>query len=214
VAGAWRARGRAESGDTPALPAHWANRRIFISRQRQFIAAERGVKVHVLCGGRHGTSDWDILDTFASLRTLRRFGVKVPKQKNLRVHANLLIADNTSALVGSVNIDRSAFDLRRELGITTTDLQVVQRLGGLIATTAMILPAASLVYVGDVVLAAHQGQPVADRGGRRGDRLLRVHPVDRPRALPATAFRRAGLHRHARGKALTSSFVEVLPWGL
>jgi cardiolipin synthase A/B len=91
-------------------------------------AAHRGVKVHVLCGGKHGISEWDILDTFASLRTLRRFGVKVHKQKNLRVHAKLLIADEAHALVGSMNIDRSAFDLRRELGITITDHEVVARL--------------------------------------------------------------------------------------
>lgn len=97
-------------------------------------AADRGVKVHVLCGGRHGISDWDVLDTFASLRTLRRFGVKVHKQKNLRVHAKLLIADNAHALVGSMNIDRSAFDLRRELGLTTSDLRVVQRLKGVFDT--------------------------------------------------------------------------------
>ena len=91
-------------------------------------AADRGVKVHVLCGGKHGISDWDILDTFASLRTLRRFGVKVHKQKNLRVHAKLLIVDNEHALVGSMNIDRSAFDLRRELGILTSDGPAVARL--------------------------------------------------------------------------------------
>ena len=91
-------------------------------------AADRGVKVHILCGGRHGISDWDILDTFASLRTLRRFGVKVHKQKNLRVHAKLLIADNEHALLGSMNIDRSAFDMRRELGITISDQDVVARL--------------------------------------------------------------------------------------
>ena len=91
-------------------------------------AADRGVKVHVLCGGRHGISEWDVLDTFASLRTLRRFGVKVHKQKNLRVHAKLLIVDDEHALVGSMNIDRSAFDLRRELGITITDPAVVARL--------------------------------------------------------------------------------------
>ena len=84
--------------------------------------------MHVLCGGRHGISDWDILDTFASLRTLRRFGVKVHKQKNLRVHAKLLIADNEHALLGSMNIDRSAFDMRRELGITITDDDVVTRM--------------------------------------------------------------------------------------
>jgi len=91
-------------------------------------AAERGVKVHVLCGGRHGISEWDVLDTFASLRTLRRVGVKVRKQKNLRLHAKLLIADSSRVLVGSMNIDRSAFDLRRELGITVEDATVVGRL--------------------------------------------------------------------------------------
>src|SRR6201998_1923102 len=97
-------------------------------------AADRGVKVHVLCGGRHGISDWDVLDTFASLRTLRRFGVKVHKQKNLRVHAKLLIADNERALLGSMNIDRSAFDMRRELGITITDPEIVTRLKGVFDT--------------------------------------------------------------------------------
>ena len=91
-------------------------------------AADRGVKVHVLCGGKHGISQWDILDTFASLRTLRRFGVKVHKQKNLRVHAKLLIADDDHALLGSMNIDRSAFDMRRELGITISEQEVVARL--------------------------------------------------------------------------------------
>ena len=91
-------------------------------------AAHRGVRVRVLCGGKHGISEWDILDTFASLRTLRRFGVEVRKQKNLRVHAKLLIVDGYHALVGSMNIDRSAFDLRRELGITIDDPVAVRRL--------------------------------------------------------------------------------------
>ncbi|BAX91226.1 phospholipase D-like domain-containing protein [Mycobacterium shigaense] len=92
-------------------------------------AAHRGVKVRILRGGRHGISEWDILDTFSSLRTLRRFdGVKVHKQKNLRVHAKLLMVDNQHALLGSMNIDRSAFDLRRELGMTITDPTVLRRL--------------------------------------------------------------------------------------
>lgn len=96
--------------------------------ERIAAAADRGVKVHILCGGKHGISDWDILDTFASLRTLKRFGVKVHKQKNLRVHAKLIIVDDEHALVGSMNIDRSAFDLRRELGIMVDDLPTVARL--------------------------------------------------------------------------------------
>ena len=91
-------------------------------------AADRGVHVRVLCGGKHGISDWDVLDTFSSLRVLKRFGVKVHKQKNLRLHAKLLIADDSHALVGSMNIDRSAFDLRRELGTTIKDEAVVKRL--------------------------------------------------------------------------------------
>jgi phosphatidylserine/phosphatidylglycerophosphate/cardiolipin synthase-like enzyme len=96
--------------------------------ERIAAAADRGVKVRVLCGGRHGISEWDILDTFASLRTLRRFGVKVHKQKNLRVHAKLLVVDDERALIGSMNIDRSAFDLRRELGILVSDPPTVVRL--------------------------------------------------------------------------------------
>ena len=95
---------------------------------RLLSAAERGVHVRVLCGGRHGISDWDILDTFSSLRMLKRFGVKVHKQKNYRLHAKLLIADGEHALVGSMNIDRSAFDLRRELGATLKDPAIIARL--------------------------------------------------------------------------------------
>lgn len=36
--------------------------------------------------------------------------------------------DDERVLLGSMNIDRSAFDLRRELGITITDPSVVARL--------------------------------------------------------------------------------------
>lgn len=91
-------------------------------------AASRGVKVRVLCGGRHGISECDILDTFASLRVMRRAGAKIHKQKKLRVHAKLLVADGKRALLGSMNLDRSAFDLRRELGVTIDDRGVVTKL--------------------------------------------------------------------------------------
>jgi len=84
--------------------------------------------VRVLCGGKHGISDWDILDTFSSLRLLHYVGVKVHKQKNLRLHAKLLLADGKHALVGSMNIDRSAFDLRRELGTTIADPAIIEGL--------------------------------------------------------------------------------------
>jgi cardiolipin synthase len=88
----------------------------------------RGVKVRVICGGKHGISTWDILDTFASLRLMTRNGIKVRKQKHLRLHAKLLLADEKKALVGSMNIDRSAFDLRRELGCFVADAKAVAAL--------------------------------------------------------------------------------------
>ena len=37
-------------------------------------ASRRGVNVRVLCGGKHGISEWDVLDTFASLRVMGHLG--------------------------------------------------------------------------------------------------------------------------------------------
>jgi len=96
--------------------------------ERIAAARHRGVKVDLLCGGKHGISDWDVLDTFASLRLLERGGVKVRRQKHLKLHAKLLLVDEKRALVGSMNIDRSAFDLRRELGVVTEAAHVLKDL--------------------------------------------------------------------------------------
>jgi phosphatidylserine/phosphatidylglycerophosphate/cardiolipin synthase-like enzyme len=96
--------------------------------ERIAAARKRGVKVRLLCGGKHGISDWDILDTFASLRLLEGFGVKVRRQKHLKLHAKLLIVDGERAQLGSMNIDRSAFDLRRELGIVVGDAPIIKGL--------------------------------------------------------------------------------------
>ena len=96
--------------------------------ERIISARERGVKVRFLCGGKHGISDWDIYDTFSSLRVMERFGVKVRRQKHLKLHAKLILVDGAYAQTGSMNIDRSAFDLRRELGIESDAPEVVERL--------------------------------------------------------------------------------------
>jgi len=96
--------------------------------ERIVAARERGVKVRVLCGGKHGISDWDVFDTFSSLRVMQRFGVKIRRQKQLKLHAKLILIDGCAALTGSMNIDRSAFDLRRELGIESDAAEVVPRL--------------------------------------------------------------------------------------
>ena len=97
---------------------------------RLLAAHDRGVHLRVLCGGRHGISASDMLDTFGALRILQRAGARVRKQHELRLHAKLLIADGAQALVGSMNIDRSAFDLRRELGAIVTDPRALTVLRG------------------------------------------------------------------------------------
>lgn len=90
-------------------------------------ACVRGVKVRLLCGGKHGISDWDIYDTFGNLRVMSRFGVKIRRQKNLKLHTKLIIIDKNRAVIGSMNIDRSAFDVRRELGMETDAVEVMAR---------------------------------------------------------------------------------------
>jgi phosphatidylserine/phosphatidylglycerophosphate/cardiolipin synthase-like enzyme len=95
--------------------------------ERLLTARNRGVKVRVLCGGKHGISDWDIYDTFSSLRIMEGAGVKIRRQKHLKLHVKMIIIDTKSALIGSMNIDRSAFDIRRELGIETDAPEVIAR---------------------------------------------------------------------------------------
>ncbi|MBM5791795.1 MAG: cardiolipin synthase [Cyanobacteria bacterium M_surface_10_m1_298] len=96
--------------------------------ERIVAARQRGVKVRVLCGGKHGLSDWDVYDTFSSLRVMELFGVKIRRQKALKLHAKLILVDGRAAMTGSMNIDRSAFDVRRELGIEVDAPEVIKRL--------------------------------------------------------------------------------------
>jgi len=95
---------------------------------RVLMARERGVRIRLLFGGRHGTTPGDVVDTFSSLRVLQRAGIKVHRQKNPKLHAKLMVADSKRAIVGSQNIDRVAFDFRRELGVVVSARETVQRL--------------------------------------------------------------------------------------
>ena len=49
-------------------------------------------------------------------------------QKKPKFHAKLIVADEKKLLVSSFNLDRSAFDLRREVGLITSHPQAVERL--------------------------------------------------------------------------------------
>ena len=91
-------------------------------------ASARGVRVRVLCGGRHGMRPWDLLDSMAALRVMALQGVRIRKQKNLRLHSKLFIIDDTRVQIGSMNIHHSAYDQRRELGAVVADPAAVARL--------------------------------------------------------------------------------------
>jgi len=91
-------------------------------------ACNRGVAVRVLCGGLHPISPADVLETTASLRVLHHAGAKVHVMKHPKVHCKLIVRDRHGALIGSMNIDRHAFELRRELGIQIDEKSNVKRL--------------------------------------------------------------------------------------
>jgi cardiolipin synthase A/B len=96
--------------------------------ERMLAAVERGVRVRILCGGKHGLHQPDLMYSFALWRLMRQAGAKVHKQKNLRAHAKLLVVDHKHALLGSQNFDWPAFDLRREVAMELHDATIVHDL--------------------------------------------------------------------------------------
>jgi cardiolipin synthase A/B len=96
--------------------------------ERMLAAIDRGVRVRILCGGKHGLHQPDLMYSFALWRLMHQAAAKVHKQKNLRAHAKLLVVDDKWALLGSQNFDQPAFDLRREVAIEVRDAAIVQDL--------------------------------------------------------------------------------------
>ena len=98
---------------------------------RVLAAQKRGVRIRLLCGGKHGVHEYHIFDCFSSWRILQRFGAKIKRQKYIKLHAKMMIADNITVFFGSCNIDRAAFDQRRELNIILSDKSIVRRMAEL-----------------------------------------------------------------------------------
>lgn len=80
-------------------------------------ALSRGVRVCFLSSGLKGLSEWDVAENSASLRQLLAHGAEVREIKKPAMHAKMVLVDQEQALVGSMNLDRSCFELRRELGV-------------------------------------------------------------------------------------------------
>jgi cardiolipin synthase A/B len=96
--------------------------------ERLVRAHERGVKVHVMARPPHKLKKDKLTEGVGGLRILDDVGIKVHKLKHLKLHAKMLLADNSRAIVGSINLTPGSFDSRRELAIEVFTSSVVERL--------------------------------------------------------------------------------------
>ena len=91
-------------------------------------AARRGVKVHVMARPPHALKKEKLVEGVGGLRILDDVGVKIHQLRGLKLHGKMLLADDTAAIVGSINLAPGSFDSRRELAIELHDSDVVERL--------------------------------------------------------------------------------------
>ena len=91
-------------------------------------AARRGVKLHLMTRPPHTLKEDKLVEGVGGLRIMDDVGIKIHKLKRLKLHGKMLLADDTSAIVGSINLAPGSFDGRRELAIEVRDDDVVERL--------------------------------------------------------------------------------------
>ena len=91
-------------------------------------ANQRGVKIHVMARPPHKLKKEKLVEGVSGLRTLRDVGVKIHKLKHIKLHGKLLFADNSRAIIGSINLAPGSFDSRRELAIEVRDEPIINRI--------------------------------------------------------------------------------------
>ena len=91
-------------------------------------ANQRGVKIHIMARPPHKLKKEKLIEGVSGLRVLEDIGVKIHKLKHIKLHAKLLLADDTRAIIGSINLAPGSFDSRRELAIEVRDEHIVDRL--------------------------------------------------------------------------------------
>jgi cardiolipin synthase A/B len=96
--------------------------------ERLVRAKLRGVKVHVLTRPVHSLTAESLTEGVGGLMILRDAGIKIHKLARLKLHAKMLLADESRAIIGSINLSVGSFDKRRELAVELTDASVVDRL--------------------------------------------------------------------------------------
>jgi cardiolipin synthase A/B len=91
-------------------------------------AVNRGVSVHIMARPPHTLKKDKLVEGVGGLRIMHDVGAKVHKLKGLKLHGKMLLADESRAIVGSINLSPGSFDARRELAIETDAHHVVRQL--------------------------------------------------------------------------------------
>jgi phosphatidylserine/phosphatidylglycerophosphate/cardiolipin synthase-like enzyme len=91
-------------------------------------AHARGVTIHVMARPPHKLKKEKLVEGVSGLRSLQDLGVKIHKLKHIKLHAKLILADDSHAIIGSINLAPGSFDSRRELAIQVDDPHVIHRI--------------------------------------------------------------------------------------
>jgi phosphatidylserine/phosphatidylglycerophosphate/cardiolipin synthase-like enzyme len=91
-------------------------------------AHARGVTIHIMARPPHKLKKEKLVEGVSGLRSLQDLGVKIHKLKHIKLHAKLILADDSHAIIGSINLAPGSFDSRRELAIQVDDPHVIHRI--------------------------------------------------------------------------------------
>jgi phosphatidylserine/phosphatidylglycerophosphate/cardiolipin synthase-like enzyme len=91
-------------------------------------AHTRGVKVHIMARPPDKLKKGKLIEGVSGLRSLADLGIKIQKLRKIKLHAKLLLADESVAIVGSINLAPGSFDSRRELAIEVRDEHITHRI--------------------------------------------------------------------------------------
>lgn len=96
--------------------------------ERLVRAVNRGVKVRIMSRALHKLKHKKLFEGVSGLRIVHDVGAKVRTLRHLKLHGKIMVADDSRAIVGSINLSPGSFDDRRELAIETRSDHVVRRL--------------------------------------------------------------------------------------
>jgi cardiolipin synthase A/B len=91
-------------------------------------ARRRGVRLHVIARPLHKLKREKLAEAASGLRILEDVGSKIHTLKHVKVHGKLLFADESRAIIGSINLAPGSFDSRRELAIETTKGHLMEKI--------------------------------------------------------------------------------------